>query len=50
MKDLEQRVKELEAMILELYKRIWKLEGNSFRSAPDEDWLKSLKRDAKIRD
>jgi len=47
MNEQEQRIKELETIVVELYKRLWKLENpNSSRMANDSSWLRDLKRDA----
>lgn len=47
MNDLELRVKELEAIVVELYKRVKKLEKpNNLISTSDDDWFRRLRQDA----
>lgn len=47
MNELENRIDELEAMIVVLVKRLYKVEkNNGSRLAPDTSWLKELKKEA----
>jgi len=47
MNDSEIKIAELEAMLVVLVKRLYKLEKpNSSRSAPDLSWLEELKKEA----
>jgi hypothetical protein len=47
MNDLKNRINELEAMVVVLAKRLYKLEKpNNLRSAPDTSWFEELRKEA----
>lgn len=46
MNSLEKRVAELEAMVVVLEKRLYKLEGKGVKMMSDHSWLEKIKAEA----